>query len=53
MHAASAFDRQVNTSVKLVMKALPPILIIVMACVAGFVLAAILLPLMEMQAFAQ
>lgn len=53
MHAATAFDRQVNTSVKLVMKALPPILIIVMACVAGFVLAAILLPLMEMQAFAQ
>ena len=53
MHAATAFDRQVNTSVKLVMKALPPILIIIMACVAGFVLAAILLPLMEMQAFAQ
>lgn len=53
MHAATAFDRQVNTSVKLVMKALPPILIIIMACVAGFVLAAILLPLMDMQAFAQ
>jgi len=53
MHAATAFDRQVNTSVKLVMKALPPVLIIIMACVAGFVLSAILLPLMEMKAFAQ
>lgn len=53
MHAATAFDRQVNVSIKIVMKALPPILIIIMACIAGFVLAAILLPLLQMQAFAQ
>jgi len=49
LHAATAFDRQVNASVKLFTKALPPLLLIVMASVGGFVLAAILLPLLEMQ----
>jgi type II secretory pathway component PulF len=49
LHAAVAFDRQVNASVKLFTKALPPLLLIVMASVGGFVLAAILLPLLEMQ----
>lgn len=49
MHAATAFDRRVNTSVKIFNKALPPALIIVMALVGGFVLAAILLPLLELQ----
>ncbi len=49
MHAASAFDRQVNTSLKIFMKALPPILIVVMAVVAGFVLMAIMLPLLAQQ----
>lgn len=49
LHAASAFDRQVNTSIKLFTKALPPILLVVMASVAAFVLLAILLPLLEMQ----
>ena len=48
LHAATAFDRQVATSIKLFTKALPPLLI-VMACVGGFVLAAILLPLLELQ----
>lgn len=49
LHAASAFDRQVNTSIKLFTKSLPPVLLIVMATVAAFVLLAILLPLLEMQ----
>jgi type II secretory pathway component PulF len=49
MHAAGAFDRQVNTSIKLFTKALPPLLLIVMALLGGFVLAAILLPLLELQ----
>ncbi len=50
LHAAGAFDRQVQTSVKLFTKALPPVLLIVMASVGGFVLAAILLPLLNLQA---
>jgi type II secretory pathway component PulF len=49
MHAATAFDRQVNNSIKLFTKALPPLLLIVMASLGGFVLAAILLPLLELQ----
>lgn len=49
MHAATAFDRQVNTSLKIFTKALPPILLIVMGLVAGFVLLGILLPLLELQ----
>lgn len=49
LHAATAFDRQVATSVKLFTKALPPLLLVVMATFGGFVLAAILLPLLELQ----
>lgn len=49
LHAATAFDRQVSTSIKLFTKALPPLLLIIMASVGGFVLAAILLPLIELQ----
>jgi type II secretory pathway component PulF len=53
LHAAGAFDRQVNTSIKLFTKALPPLLLICMASLGGFVLAAILLPLLELQALVQ
>ena len=49
LHAATAFDRQVNTSLKLFTKLLPPVLMVLMAMIAAFVLAGILLPLMEMQ----
>lgn len=49
MHAASAFDRQVNQSLKVFTKALPPLMLIVMGIVAGFVLSGILLPLLKMQ----
>lgn len=48
-HAATAFDRQVNVSIKIFTKAFPPLLIIIMAALGGFVLAAILLPLLELQ----
>ncbi|MBG81078.1 MAG: hypothetical protein CMJ39_10295 [Phycisphaerae bacterium] len=48
-HAASAFDRQVAISLKLFTKAFPPLLIILMAGIGGFVLAAILLPMLQMQ----
>ena len=49
LHSATAFDRQVNASLKLFTKALPPLLLIVMACLACFVLTAIMLPLLELQ----
>jgi type II secretory pathway component PulF len=49
MHSATAFDRHVNASLKLFTKALPPLLLIVMASLACFILAAILLPLLELQ----
>lgn len=49
MHAATAFDRQVNTSIKIFTKALPPVLLIIMASLGGFILAAILLPLLQLQ----
>jgi len=49
MHAAKAFDRQVNNSLKLFTRALQPIILIIMAALAGFILAAILLPLLELQ----
>ncbi|MDE0888129.1 MAG: type II secretion system F family protein [Phycisphaerales bacterium] len=49
LHAASAFDRQVNNSLKIFTKALPPVMLVIMACVAAFVLSAILLPMLEMQ----
>ncbi|MBM4099327.1 MAG: type II secretion system F family protein [Planctomycetes bacterium] len=49
IHAAGAFDRQVNTSLKILTKLLPPVLLVIMALIAAFVLAGILLPLLEMQ----
>lgn len=49
LHAATAFDRQVNQSLKVFTKALPPVLLIVMGAIAGFVLSGILLPLLKMQ----
>ena len=49
LHAATAFDRQVNSSIKFFTKALPPILLVFMAIIAGFVLAGILMPLLQLQ----
>ncbi|MHC4446539.1 MAG: type II secretion system F family protein, partial [Planctomycetota bacterium] len=42
LHAAGAFDRQVASSIQLFTKALPPLLLIVMASIGAFILAAIL-----------
>lgn len=49
LHAANSFDRQVDASLKIFSKALPPILLMVMAIIAGFVLSAILLPILSLQ----
>jgi type II secretory pathway component PulF len=49
LHAAGSFDRQVNNSLKLFTRILPTILLVVMALLASFVLAAILLPIIELQ----
>lgn len=49
LHAANAFDRQVDSSLKIFSKAFPPLLLVIMAVIAAFVLAAIILPLLEMQ----
>ena len=53
MHAAGAFDRQVSSSIKLFTRALPPVLILIMAVLGAFVLSAILLPLLELQSVVQ
>ena len=49
LHASKAFDRQVDQTLSIFTKALPPALLILMASIASFVLTAILLPLLEMQ----
>jgi len=49
MHAAGSFDRHVNASLKIFVKVLPIALLIVMSLLGAFVLAAILLPLLELQ----
>jgi type II secretory pathway component PulF len=47
--AADAFDARTEQSLKLLTTALPPILVVIMASVVGFVVLAILLPLLEFQ----
>jgi type IV pilus assembly protein PilC len=47
--AAGAFEDRTETSVKLFTTALPPVLVVLLACVVGFVVAAILLPLLQLQ----
>jgi len=49
LHAATAFDRKVNNSIKIFTQALPPVLLVFMAIIAGFVLAGILMPLLQLQ----
>jgi type II secretory pathway component PulF len=48
LHAADAFDRQVGITIKVVTKALPPILLVFMSAIGGFVLAAVLLPMLSL-----
>jgi general secretion pathway protein F len=47
--AAGAFEERTETSLKLFTTALPPLLVAMMAGVVGFIVLAILLPLLEMQ----
>lgn len=49
IHAAGAFDRQVNSSLKVFTSLLPPLLIVIMAGIASFVLAGMLLPILQLQ----
>jgi type II secretory pathway component PulF len=47
--AAGAFEDRTESSLKLFTTALPPILVVILAGVVGFVVAAILLPLLQLQ----
>jgi type II secretory pathway component PulF len=47
--AAGAFEDRTETSLKLFTTALPPLLVVLLACVVGFVVLSILLPLLEAQ----
>jgi type II secretory pathway component PulF len=47
--AAGAFEDRTETSVKLFTTALPPVLVVMLACVVGFVVLSILLPILQMQ----
>jgi type II secretory pathway component PulF len=47
--AAGAFEDRTEMSVKLVTTVLPPVLVVMMACVVGFVVMAIMLALLEFQ----
>src|SRR5690606_22331408 len=48
-NAADAFDARTEQSLKLLTTALPPILVVIMASIVGFVVLSILLPLLEFQ----
>jgi type II secretory pathway component PulF len=47
--AAGAFEDRTESSLKLFTTALPPVLVVILAGVVGFVVAAILLPLLQLQ----
>lgn len=47
--AADAFEKRTEASIRLFTTVLPPVLVLIMALVVGFVIAAVLLPLLEMQ----
>lgn len=47
--AAKSFEDRTETSVKLFTTALPPILVVILACCVGFLVLAILLPMLQMQ----
>jgi len=49
LHAADAFDRKVEQSITVVTTVLPPLLIMLLAGVVGFVVLAVMLPLIELQ----
>lgn len=47
--AAGAFEERSQASVKLLLTVLPPMLVVVLAAVVGFVVLAVILPLLEFQ----
>ncbi len=47
--AADAFEDKTEQSIKLFTSVLPPLLIVVLACVVGFVVLSVLLPLISLQ----
>ena len=47
--AASVFEDRTETSIKVFTTVFPPMLVVAAAVVVGFVIAAILLPLLQMQ----
>jgi len=47
--AADAFEEKTEQSIKVLTTVLPPVLIIGLACIVGFVVLSILLPLIELQ----
>lgn len=49
--AADAMESRTEASIKLFTTVLPPMLVVILAAVVGFVVAAILLPLLEMQEY--
>jgi type IV pilus assembly protein PilC len=49
MHAADSFEERTDQSVKIFTQVLPPLLIVVLAMVVGFVVLAVMLPLVELQ----
>lgn len=49
MHAADSFEERTDQSVKIFTQVLPPLLIVMLAMVVGFVVLAVMLPLIELQ----
>lgn len=47
--AAKSFEERTETSVKLFTTALPPVLVVILACCVGFLVLAILLPMLQAQ----
>jgi type II secretory pathway component PulF len=47
--AADAFEDKTESSVKIFTTALPPVLVVMLACVVGFVVLSIMLPLLQFQ----
>ena len=49
VHAADSFDRKTGASIKIFTAALPPVIVVLMAVVIGFVILSVILPLLELQ----
>lgn len=47
--AAGAFEDKTESSIRVFTTALPPVLVVVLACVVGFVVLSIILPLLQVQ----